>query len=142
LRIVPATQRLMILKNLINLLKQQNDLLWRDVLAALVANCNEANDVQISKNIINAVMLLARQADIIKTLKGKSLSTAPVLLSTNGDHTFQDAIIRSDSTYLQAILNLSEPFDLKEAALALYDKESFVPYLRRIMQSLSTREAD
>lgn len=142
LRIVPATQRLMILKNLINLLKQQNDLLWRDVLAALVANCNEANDVEISKNIINAVMLLARQADIIKTLKGKSLSTAPVLLSTNGDHTFQDAIIRSDSTYLQAILNLSEPFDLKEAALALYDNESFVPYLRRIMQSLSTREAD
>jgi len=100
------------------------------------------NDFKISKNIVNAVMLLARQANIIRTLKGNSLSTAPVLLSESGGRTFQDAIIRSDSTYLQAIRNLPEPFDLNEAALALYDNENFVPYLRRIMQSQTASQAD
>lgn len=142
LRIVPATQRFAILKDLIKLLQQKDDLLWRDVLSALSAKYNDIESIEISKNMVNAVMLLAREASIIKTKKGKSLSTAPILLSLNGGRTFQDAIIRSDTTYLQAILNLQEPFDLNEAALALYNNENFAPYLRRLMQTLDTSEAD
>ena len=136
LRIVPPNQRYVILKDLINLLKQNNNILWRDVLFSLSKSYKGNEKLEISKNMVNAVMLLAREADIIRTQKGKSLSTAPVLLSGNGERSFQDAIIRSDSAYLQAIRNLPEPFDLKEAALALYDNEKFVPYLRRIIQPI------
>lgn len=135
LRIVPPAQRLTILRDLIKTLNNQEDLIWRGVLGKL-SSAYQANDkIQISKNMVNAVMLLAREANIIKTLKGKSLSTAPILLGKNGANIFQDAVIGCDSTYIKAISNLPEPFDLKEVALALYDEEKFVPYLRRVMQS-------
>ncbi|MDX1414002.1 MAG: NYN domain-containing protein [Candidatus Promineifilaceae bacterium] len=142
LRIVPVPERLTILKDLIALLNQQSDLLWRNVLGSLSSKYKDSDQQKISKNMVNSVMLLSREAGIIKTLKGKSLSTAPVLLAQNGERSFQDAIIRSDRTYLRAILNLSEPFDLREAALALYDDEKFVPYLQRIMQSLTVTDSD
>jgi uncharacterized LabA/DUF88 family protein len=138
LRIVPATQRLAILKKLIALLQQRDDLLWREALATLSENLKEEANTTISKNMVNAVMLLAREASIIKTLKGKSLSTAPVQLALEGERPFQDAIIRSDTVYLQAIANLPEPFDINEAALAIYDKVDFAPYLQRLMNTLST----
>ncbi len=136
LRIVPPTQRLIILRDLISLLEQRKELIWREVLVALASAYNEDEKVQISKNMVNAVLLLAREANIIKTLKGKSLSTAPVVLVRNGANTFQEAIISSDAIYIKAISNLPEPFDLKEAALAIYDDEKFVPYLRRVMKSV------
>ena len=112
------------------------------MLVALSSGYSEDDTLKISKNMVNAVMLLARESNIIKTLKGKSLSTAPVLLSINGKRTFQDAIIRSDSTYLEAIHNLPEPFDLDEVALALYGDKKYVPYLRQIMQSVNLSPVD
>jgi hypothetical protein len=121
---------------LINLLREENNIIWRDLLASLANSYSMNGKSEISKNMVNAVLLLAREAEIIKTQKGKSLSTAPVLLSGNGERSFQDAIIRSDSAYLQAILKLPEPFDLKEAALALYDDEKFIPYLRRLLHAV------
>ena len=53
---------------------------------------------------------------------------------------FQQAVIQIDSTYIQAILNLPEPFELSEAAIALYDNTSYVPYLKRILNSLDSRQ--
>jgi uncharacterized LabA/DUF88 family protein len=135
-RIIPATQRFVVLRDLIRLLQQENQLLWRDTLSTLAADYRGENDYGISKNIINAMMLVARQANVIRTLKGRSLSTAPVLLLIKEGRIFQQAVIRTDSTYLQAILNLPDPFDLSEAALALYGSETYVPYLRRILNSL------
>lgn len=142
LRIVPATQRFIILKDLLNLLHDKQDMLWREALAELSSRNAEKNGFGISKNMINSVMLVARQGRVIRTRKGRSLSTAPVYLAISGEKVFQQAVIRSDSAYLEAILNLPEPFVLEEAAIALYDNESYVPYLRRILQSLSTVPAN
>ncbi len=142
LRIIPATQRFAILKDLIKLLQEKQDLLWRDALTALASGQSANNGSVISKNMINSVMLVARQGNVIRTRKGRSLSTAPVFLATTGERVFQQAVIRSDSAYLEAILNLPEPFDLTEAAVALYDNEGYAPYLRRILQSSNAQTAD
>jgi len=142
LRVIPATKRISVLRELINLLQDKQEMLWRDALKAVASFYGEKNGSGISKNMINSVMLIARQGDVIRTRKGKSLSTAPVYLSITGERIFQQAVIRCDSAYLEAILNLSEPFDLIEATLALYDNESFVPYLQRILQSSNSLPAD
>lgn len=142
LRVIPATKRISVLRELINLLQDKQEMLWRDALKAVASFYGEKNGSGISKNMINSVMLIARQGDVIRTRKGKSLSTAPVYLSITGERIFQQAVIRCDSAYLEAILNLSEPFDLIEATLALYDNVSFVPYLQRILQSSNSLPAD
>ena len=142
LRIIPATQRFVILKDLLELFQDKPDMLWRDARAELWSAIRENNGSGISKNMINAVMLVARQGKVIRTRKGRSLSTAPVYLATSGEKVFQQAVIRSDSAYLEAILNLPEPFDLAEAAIALYGNESYAPYLRRILQSSNSLPAD
>jgi uncharacterized LabA/DUF88 family protein len=134
LRITPAKQRIAILKALIILLQEQHDLIWRDALATVANGLKEKNVPQISKNKVNAVMLIARQGDVIRTRKGKSLSTAPVFLAIAGAKIFQQAVIRCDRAYLESILDLSEPFDLAQAALALYDDEKYVPYLRQVLE--------
>lgn len=136
IRIIPATQRFIVLRDLIRLLQQESQLLWRDALITLASDYGDENDHGISKNVINAMMLVARQANVIHTLKGRSLSTAPVLLLIKEGRIFQQAVIRTDSAYLQAILNLPDPFELSEAALALYGSVSYVPYLRRVLNSL------
>ena len=142
LRIIPATQRFAILKDLINLLQEKQDLLWREVLAALALVQSANNGSGISKNMINSVMLVARQGNVIRTRKGRSLSTAPVFLAITGERIFQQSVIRSDSAYLEAILKLPEPFNLTEATIALYDNEGYSPYLRRILQSANAQPAD
>ncbi len=142
LRVIPAAKRFIILKDLINLLQEKQDLLWRDALTTLAANLSSRSNSEISKNMINSVMLVARQGNVIRTKKGRSLSTAPVFLVTAGEKIFQQAVIRCDSAYLEAILNLSETFDLSEAALALYDNAGYAPYLKRILQASDKQPAD
>lgn len=132
-RIVPPNERLVVLKDLVQLLEQQGDLRWRQAID-MMANVYQENGKDISKNMINAVMLVARQGQIIRTLKGKSLATAPVLLLLEGPTRFQEAIVRCDATYLRQILELSEPFDLKEASLALYESPNYAPYLEMVMK--------
>ena len=83
--------------------------------------------------MINSMLLLARQADVVHTLKGKSLSTAPVTLYLTGPKIFQEAVTRCDAVYLQAILELPEPFDMEEAALALFYNAGHVPYLKQVL---------
>lgn len=132
-RIIPAADRLVILKDLIQTLDEEGQLRWRQVIDMLAQKYN-ADGKDISKNMINAVMLVARQGQIIRTLKGKSLATAPVLLMLEGPKRFQEAVVRCDATYLRQILELPEPFDLTEAALALYDSVNYTAYLEMVMK--------
>jgi len=43
-------------------------------------------------------------------------------------------LICIDKAYLEAILDLPEPFDYAEAAMALYDSSGYESYLRRIIK--------
>jgi len=132
-RIIPASDRLVIIKDLIQTLDEEGQLRWRQVID-MMAQKYSADGKEISKNMINAVMLVARQGQIIRTLKGKSLATAPVLLMLEGPKRFQEAVVRCDATYLRQILELPEPFDLTEAALALYDSVKYTAYLEMVMK--------
>jgi uncharacterized LabA/DUF88 family protein len=134
LKIIPPPQRFAILHALINLFEAETDLVWFEVLNKLHLQLSENKDLEISKNQINALLLVARQADVIRTLKGRTLATAPVILELNSDRAFQKAVICVDNAYLKAILALQEPFDFSEAALALYDNVKYTPYLRRIVK--------
>jgi hypothetical protein len=134
LKIIPPAQRFAILHALINLFETESDLVWFEVLNKLHTQLSENEDLEISKNQINAMLLVARQADVIRTLKGRTLATAPVILELNTDRAFQKAVICVDNAYLKAILALQEPFDFSEAALALYDNVKYTPYLRRIVK--------
>ncbi|MFL7840226.1 MAG: NYN domain-containing protein [Candidatus Promineifilaceae bacterium] len=134
LKVIPPSQRFVILHALINLFETEQDLVWYEVLNKLNEKLSENEALEISKNQINGMLLVARQADVIRTLKGRTLSTAPVILELNSSRAFQKAVICIDNTYLKAILALQEPFDFSEAAIALYDNESYAPYLRRIVK--------
>jgi hypothetical protein len=113
LRVVPARQRMVILKNIIAALQEEDGLEWRELVDRLAARIPAGPDGDLSRNMINAVLVLARRAGIVRTLKGKTLSAAPVLLALEGDRLFQDGVIRTDTVYLEAIRALPEPFDLR-----------------------------
>jgi hypothetical protein len=138
--ILPATLRLMVLRDIVVLLQAEKEVLWRRFIDTL-ADKYVAEEKEVSKNIINAIMLLARRAGVVYTLKSKSLSTAPVLLNIVGPRIYQEAIIRCDRTYVEEILLLSEPIDVTEIALALYDNPKYVSYLKIIMPSLSGQDS-
>ncbi|MFN2160609.1 MAG: NYN domain-containing protein [Candidatus Promineifilaceae bacterium] len=134
MRIVPAQQRFAILHALITLLRSHPDLMWYELLKQLNTDLEGNENVDVSKNQINALLLVARQAGVIRTLKGKSLSTAPVVPEFSGDRAFQESVICIDKAYLGAILDLPELFDYAEAAVALYDSPGYESYLRRIIK--------
>jgi len=133
LRVIPAPLRFTVLKDIIHTLQQGQEYRWRELVDSL-AEAYARQKQAVSKNAINAVMLVARQADVICTLKGRSLATAPVLLQLKAERPFQEAVILCDAVYLRQILNLSEPFDLEEAALALYDSTAQASYLKVVMK--------
>ena len=56
-----------------------------------------------------------------------------MLLALDGDRLYQESVIRCDMIYLEAISALNEPFDLNEAALALYDQAAYAPYLKHLL---------
>lgn len=130
LRIVAAEERLPILKSIVATLQRKESYLWRSLINEVFQQRNR-NGRQVSKNMVNAVLLVAREAQVVRTLKGSSLSTAPVLLAVNDDKAFQEAVLRCDAAYLNAIRKLPEPFDLRQAALALYDRPESAAYLER-----------
>lgn len=131
-RVIPAPDRLPILKDLILTLEREQELRWRQAVD-LMFETYQGNGKEVSKNMINAVLLVARRAEVVRTLKGKSLATAPVILNVQGEKRFQEAVVRCDAAYLREILELPEPFDLNEAAIALYDSPSYAPYLQMVM---------
>lgn len=140
LRIVPAEQRFPVLKDMISILQTQHHLRWRELIDML-ADQYEKQNKDLSKNTINAVLLVARRAQVIHTLKGKSLSTATVSLELKGVKPFQEGVMRCDAVYLREMLALSEPFDLEEAALALYYSPGHVRYLKVVMKHIDQMEA-
>jgi uncharacterized protein (TIGR00288 family) len=131
-RIIAGSSRYLILKDIIHLLAEQGEMRWRQIIDTL-AEKYAAEQSAVSKNMINDVLLAARQGQIIKTMKGRSLATAPVLLQLQGENNFQEAIVRCDAAYLREILDLDEPFDIEEASLALYDSKNYVAYLKMVM---------
>ena len=133
LRVVPAQARLQILKDLVQILRPEQDHRWRQIIDQLAGRYRE-NGLDISKNSINAVLLVARRAQVVRTLKGQSLGSAPVLLAVAEDKPFQEAVLRCDAAYLQEILNLAEPFDIQEAAIALYDTPTYARYLQMLVR--------
>jgi uncharacterized protein (TIGR00288 family) len=141
LRVIPANIRFQILKDIVNSLsqEQQETCRWRNLIDTL-AEKYETTNPDISKNSVNAVMLIARQAQVIRTLKAKTLAIAPVLLAIVDEKPFQEAVMRCDAAYLQGILNSEEPFDLEEAAIALYDKPGHSRYLQVVMKKWIEKE--
>ena len=140
LRVVVAAKRFVILRDVITCLQEQPETRWRELIDSLAEKYQSAGQ-DISKNEINAVMLLGRRAQVVRTLKGRSLSTAPILLELKGAKAFQEAVIRCDAAYVQEILASPEPFDVAEAARALYDTEKYATYLEKVMQNLPKLEA-
>jgi phytoene dehydrogenase-like protein len=132
---VPTNIRFQILKDIVTVLSQEQQEMcrWRNLVDKL-AKKYEGSNSDISKNSINAVMLAARQAQVIRTLKGKTLAMAPVLLAIEDEKPFQEAVMRCDAAYLQGILDSEEPFDLEEAAVALYDSAGYSRYLQVVMK--------
>jgi hypothetical protein len=142
LRVVPPRLRLVILKDLIATLQEADCLEWRELVDRLAARQSGNGDGDPSRNMINAMIVLARRAGVVKTLKGKTLSSAPVLLALEGDKLFQESVIRCDSVYLTAIRGLPEPFDLDQAALALYDQTGYAPYLRQVLARMEAERVE
>lgn len=132
LRVVPSVIRLQILKGLVHLLQREKDCRWRQIVDQLFEKHQHSRQT-ISKNYINDVLLIARRAQVIRTLKGQSLATAPVLLVLEDPKPFQEAVLRCDAAYLQEILDLAEPFDLSEAAIALYETANYARYLQVVL---------
>lgn len=131
LRVVAAKTRFTVLFDLLNHLRQpEKQYQWRELLELLYEKYEQQPDLSISKNMINATMLLARQASVIRTIKGRSLSTAQIALELDSKELFKEAIRYCDAIYLREILSLTEPFDITEASLALYDNTNYVKHLK------------
>ena len=133
IRIVPAEIRFRVLKDMVQHLQEKTGCYWRGLIDALAEQYKQENR-DISKNLINATLLVARRAQIIRTLKGQSLATAPVELVLSGEKIFQEAVMRCDAVYLQEIIDLPESFDLNEATQALYYPSKQARYLKVVMK--------
>lgn len=142
LRVVPPRLRLIVIKEIIEELQKEDNIEWRELVDRLAVRHPAEVEGEASRNMINAMLVLARRAGVIRTLKGKTLATAPVLLAVEGERMFQESVVRCDMTYLDAIRALTEPFDLQEAALAIYEQVSYVPYLRQLLARLDDARID
>lgn len=131
LRVVAAEARFKILFDMIKMLRAETGQQWYELREAIYEKYSEQEGSEFSKNMINATMLLARQAEVVRTLKGKSLSSAPVVLELDGPQAFKQAVLYCDAVYLRAILGLTEPYDITEASLAIYDNPKYVTYLQK-----------
>ena len=141
-RVVPPRLRLLFIRYLIDILSEEPEIKWKDLIDRLATVETVEETADASRNMANAMLIVARRAGVIRTLKGRTLSVAPVLLALDSDKSFQEAVIRTDAAYLQAIKNLSEPYDLEQAAIAIYDGASYVPYLERVEAWLAENPLD
>ncbi|MBP6016151.1 MAG: NYN domain-containing protein [Candidatus Promineofilum sp.] len=141
LRVIPARLRFALLKEMLGVLQTADGLEWRELIDRLVELHTEDQDGEASRNMINSLIVLARRAGVVRTLKGKTLSTAPVLLALEGTRLFPESVIRTDMAYLEAIRALPEPFEVEEAALAIYENVGYAPYLRQLLARMETEAA-
>ena len=138
LRVVPSESRLVILKDLITLLRRNNQLRWRQMVNALTGYYARNDRDDISKSFVNDVLRVARRAEVIDVQNGGSLAKAPVYLLLSGERGFQEAVKKCDLTYLSEIMKLNDLFDLEQASMALYEDIDHVRYL----ELLSKRDGD
>ncbi|MCB8943627.1 MAG: NYN domain-containing protein [Ardenticatenaceae bacterium] len=137
LRVVLAADlRIKVIKDMIKILEKNEEMEWRELQSSLADYYAKQNDVEVSKNAINDVLLLSRKAQVIRTAKAASLAMAPVSLQINSSKLVRGAVVQCDAVYLQAIQSLEERFDIEEAALALYESTEYVPYLQVILQKI------
>jgi uncharacterized LabA/DUF88 family protein len=134
LRIIEAETRLQIIKDVLKCLQQDANIRWRNLIDMLSQQYVEQKQ-EISKNEINAILLLMRRAEVIRTFKEKSLSTAPIAINIQSDKLFQEAVMRCDATYLEEIVGLPLKFDIAEATRALYYPPDRERYLTAVMKS-------
>ena len=134
LRIVKRETRFTILKDLIRHLSINEQVRWRELIDTM-AEEYKTKEKNISKNAINAMLLLARRAQVIHTLKAKSLSLAPVKIEVKGAKALQEAIMRCDAVYVKEILALADEFDEAEAAVALYYEPKYAHYLKTLIKN-------
>lgn len=132
LRVIPPRLRLLFIRYLIDILTAEPEIRWKDLMDRLAEVETGEETADASRNMANAMLIVARRAGVVRTLKGRTLAVAPVILALDGDKSFQEAVIRTDAAYLQAIKQLSEPYDLEQAAIAIYDSPAYVPYLQRV----------
>lgn len=133
LRIVPAGHRFTILKDIVTLLQEPNKWRWGDLLQNLADKYQKQENNEISKNIVNGVMLLAKRARILAVVRGKTLSTAQVNLNLPDSKPFQEAVMRCDVAYLREIQSLEIEFEIEQAAKALYDSPNHARYLKVLL---------
>ncbi len=134
LRVIPAGSRMIILKGLVEELLAGRPAPWGAVVHNIFDRYREDDARSQSKSAINAMLIVAKRAHIIDVGRAKTLSAAPLSLAISGAHPFQEAILRCDAAYLQGIAELELPFDLEQAAIALYDSPNHTRYLK-IVQS-------
>ena len=137
LRVVPAEERLLILKDVIAILQRHSQVPWRKLIDNLADHYKSNGRPAISKSYVNDVLRLARRADVLGVRNGGSLAASPVYLQIDGQRAFQDAVICCDATYLKEIQGLNEPFGLEQAAVALYNSESYARYLKVVLNRFS-----
>jgi hypothetical protein len=137
LRIVPSDIRLNVIKDLITSLQKGSTLAWRDLVNDLVEIYQSQGKDEYSKSYVNDVLRAARRANIVGVQNGEKLATAPVYLQMSGDRLFQEAVMRFDHTFLKEIQSHSSPFELEEAAVALYDSVGHTRYLKVILHRYS-----
>ena len=131
LRVVEHPIRLMVLRDLIELLQKDGDSRWKQIVDNLSSRYEAREDRNVSKSLIHDVIRLAKRAQVISQQGNqRSLAATPLQLELTGDKLFQEAVMRCDSAYLHVIEHLPEPFDLTQAALALYEDESYTRYLK------------
>lgn len=134
LRVVPWTERLMILNDMIHACRAKPEIRWKELAETLSAHYQK-RDVAISKNLINDTMLVARRAEILQTQRGKSLATAVLFLDLPKEKPIKEAVIQCDLAYLREIVTLTEPFEAVEASRALYDSSDKEKYIQHIVDS-------
>lgn len=137
LRIVPSEIRLCVIKDMISTLQHHSEISWRQLVSALVDFYQAQGKDDFSKSYVNDVLQTARRAEVVGTRNGGKLATSAVYLQLSGNRLFQEAVMRFDLTYLQEIQTLGSPFDLEEAAVALYDSVGHTRYLKVILNRFS-----
>jgi hypothetical protein len=136
LRVVPASHRLVILKDVVELL-QDKQVSWRDAVQQIYDKHNRQDpDSPISKSYINDVMRIMLEANVIEqdTSGDRFSASATIRLHLGGKRVFQEAVMYCDAAYLRQIQELDMPFDWEESALALYGTSSYQRYLKVLQQ--------
>ena len=139
LRIVPAAERFTIIRDIIQLCQEQPSIRWKQMTEELASHY-KAKEVVMSKNLINDTLLITRKAQVLETQKSRSLSTATLTLNLPKEKPFKEAIIRCDAAYLREIISLSEPFEVKEATIALYGSPKKSSYIQMVINTLNLRD--